>query len=105
MPRRFLLRAALGLTLLLPAAGFGCDRGRRDYAEPLITIKGWMTDDGVECPTMRDTYGQIYSLLGDTTGFRRGDRVCVKGRRVEDETCGVGITIKVEWIAPARSCS
>ena len=98
------MRVLLGIAVVLVACACACAHGGPNYIEPLTTIKGRLTDEGLECPTLRDGYGQLYSLVGDTGGFRRGDRVCVRGRRVDRSLCDLGIAIKIEWIGPWRSC-
>lgn len=99
------MRILFALAIVLLTTAFACEKGARNYTEPMVSVRGRITDDSGECPTLRDTYGQIYSLVGDLGGFRRGDRVCVKGRRIEFEGCDRGITLKVEWIGSARACS
>jgi hypothetical protein len=99
------MRALLALAALVLLSGSACDRGARRASEPLETVRGRLTDEGFDCPTIRDRFGQRYYLIGDPGGFRRGDRICVRGRRVEKSDCGVGPTILVEWLGPARACS
>lgn len=68
----------------------------------LVTIKGRLTDEGVECPAMRDEVGILYTLSGDLGGFGPGDQVCVRGRPVEMSICQQGVTIAV--VSIGKSC-
>src|SRR5919198_352026 len=72
--------------------------------EPMLIVKGTLTNEGVECPALRDLGGILYTLAGSIESFRVGDHVCVKGHRVPMSSCQQGITITVEWIGPARDC-
>jgi len=67
-----------------------------------LTVKGRLTDEGVECPAMRGDDGKLYTLLGDLKGHRPGDTVCVRGRVAEISFCMQGTTLAVEQIG--RTC-
>jgi LysM repeat protein len=67
-----------------------------------LTVTGTLVGGGVECPLFRADNGRLYSLAGDTGGFRRGDRVIVQGRHVEVSICQQGATIQVHRIAEAE---
>lgn len=69
-----------------------------------VTIRGRLTSEGVQCPTMRDRLGVIYSLVGPIGQFRTGDWVCVRGKVVDRSICGRGVSIEMQWIEPARMC-
>jgi hypothetical protein len=62
------------------ALGAGeCGKSTETSSDGTLTVKGVLTDEGVECPAMRDESGHLYTLSGSLGGFRQGDRVCVKG--------------------------
>jgi hypothetical protein len=101
MTRRSLLLIAAWLLL---AGVSRCRSGHDAYPERLITVRGVLAGDEAECPTLRDRYGIVYALVGDTGGYKRGDRVCVKGWQVDASICGRGNTIRVQSIGLARWC-
>jgi len=70
--------------------------------DTLETVRGTLTNEGVECPALRASSGELYTLSGSIGEFRPGDQVCVRGRRAQMSTCQQGITITVEWIG--KSC-
>jgi LysM repeat protein len=84
------------------------DGRRRAVSEPFritsagqsdtVTIDGTLTREGVACPAMRGDDGRLYTLAGDTTGFRPGDRVRVVGRITEVSICQQGTTIELTSI-------
>ncbi len=98
------IRAGLLLLLAMFAAGAQCESGTDTYREPTYTVRGVLTDEGIDCPTIRDRRGTLYSLVGSTGDFKTGDRVCVKGTRLDGSTCHQGITITVDWIGRSREC-
>jgi hypothetical protein len=63
-----------------------------------VTIRGRLTDEGVECPALRSEDDKLYTLVGDLKGARRGDRVVVEGTVAEVSTCMQGITIQIKKI-------
>lgn len=65
---------------------------------PLVTLRGTLTDEGVECPAMRGDDGRLYTLVGDLSKVEAGDRVELRGKRAEMSTCMQGVTIEVESI-------
>lgn len=66
-----------------------------------VRVTGRLTDEGVECPALRGDDGKLYTLAGDTGGFKPGDRVTVVGTIAEMSTCMQGTTIGVRSIAKA----
>ncbi|HEU0076726.1 MAG TPA: DUF5818 domain-containing protein, partial [Longimicrobiaceae bacterium] len=66
-----------------------------------VRVVGRLTDEGVECPALRGDDGRLYTLAGDTGGFRPGDRVTVVGTVAEMSTCMQGTTIGVRTIEKA----
>jgi hypothetical protein len=62
-----------------------------------LTLRGTLTDEGVECPAMRGDDGRLFTLSGDV-GFEPGERVEVRGTPVEISICMQGTTISVESI-------
>jgi hypothetical protein len=99
-----LWRGPAALVVAFLALGATCEEGSDIPSENLFTVKGRLTNDGIECPTLRSSDGQIYTLAGSLGDYRAGDRVCVKGRRVDASHCMQGITITVEWIGLSRWC-
>lgn len=97
------MRFAVVLVALAVLAAH-CEEGSDVPAEKLVTVKGRLTDEGGDCPTLRDRNNVLYTLAGSTEDYKRGDRVCVKGRIVESSACQHGITLTVEWIGYARFC-
>jgi LysM repeat protein len=63
-----------------------------------VTVDGTLTREGVQCPAMRGDDGRLYTLAGDITGLRAGDRVRVVGRVVEASICQQGTTIELQAI-------
>ena len=60
-----------------------------------ICVLGRITDEGVECPTLRSRDGTLYSLAGDLGAFDVGDRVCVCGPTGGASICMQGTTVAV----------
>lgn len=60
-----------------------------------VEVEGVLTDEGVECPVMRDSQGAIYSLMGDLQGFGPGDLIRIKGRVAEISKCMQGTTLRI----------
>lgn len=67
--------------------------------EERVQISGVLTEEGVECPTMRGHDGQLYSLIGSLDGRQAGDVVQVQGTTPDFSFCQRGITIEVEDIS------
>jgi hypothetical protein len=102
MTRLQRLSLALGSLLVLSASH--CDEADDLPRDRTIAIRGRLTDEADECPTMRDRDNRLYTLAGSTDLYKPGDRVCVKGRVVENSACHQGTTIAVDWIGPMRFC-
>lgn len=67
-----------------------------------IALAGVLTDEGVNCPALRDDAGNLYSLLGDLEGYDDGDRVLVKGSGMaDDRICGQGNTVQIFTVKDA----
>lgn len=64
-----------------------------------ICIRGTLTDEGVECQALRTRNDELYTLVGDLSGFQVGDEVFVAGITAEISFCQQGITIAVQWIS------
>ncbi len=47
------------------------------------TVRGTLTNEGVECQALRSTTGELFTLVGNLGGFKPGDRVVVVGTEVE----------------------
>ncbi|AFZ31683.1 hypothetical protein Glo7428_3197 [Gloeocapsa sp. PCC 7428] len=74
--------------------------------ERTICVKGVLTDEGVECQTLRTADGELYTLVGNLKEFQVGDEVYVAGTVAEFSFCLQGITIVVNWISKsAPKCS
>lgn len=59
-------------------------------------ISGVLTNEGKNCPALRDDAGKLYTLLGDLDGFDDGDRVLISGTAaVDDRICDQSETIQV----------
>jgi len=99
---RMVLAAAL--FLLTAAAGPCSESSTGPPRGGVVTVRGTLTDEGVECPALRDRSGKLYTLTGSLGDFHRGDKVCVHGRLAEVSYCMQGITVNVEWIKPAADC-
>lgn len=67
--------------------------------EKTICVKGTLTDEGVECQTLRTAEGELYTIVGDFKDFQVGDEVYVAGTVAEFSFCLQGITIVVNWIS------
>jgi len=98
MPRLRLRDAAI----LLLSAGLvsACAAERPQPHRPSQAIRGTqitgtLTGEGVECPALRGTDGQVYSLVGELAGFAAGDRVTVEGVPQETSICMQGRTYTV----------
>ncbi|HXI11126.1 MAG TPA: hypothetical protein VNM92_00565 [Thermoanaerobaculia bacterium] len=64
-----------------------------------ITISGTLTDEGVECRAMRDgKTNELYTLTGNLSDFKTGDRVRVVGTIAEISICQQGRTISVSSV-------
>lgn len=79
-----------------------------DNADPsgaTICVSGRITDEGVECPTLRSQDGTLYSLAGDLGEFDVGDEVCVCGPTGGFSICMQGTTIAVHRMTePKAGC-
>jgi hypothetical protein len=70
-----------------------------------ICVSGRITDEGVECPTLRSQDGSLYSLAGDLGEFEVGDEVCVCGPSGGFSICMQGTTIAVHRMTePKAGC-
>jgi hypothetical protein len=72
------------------------DPGEQPGQEVVIT--GTLTEEGVECPAMRDDRNRLYTLTGDAGGFPPGTRLRVRGTVAEVSFCMQGTTIEVSQI-------
>ena len=69
-----------------------------------IAVRGVLSDDGIECPALRGSDGQLYTLAGETGVLQIGARVCVRGRIAQFSYCMQGITLVVRELAAAETC-
>jgi hypothetical protein len=63
-----------------------------------VQVHGTVTDEGVECPAVRDRAGTLYTLAGADADLEPGTEVTVEGRIAEVSICMQGVTIEVESI-------
>lgn len=93
----------VGTILRLPGStGGGNGDGGDDGNIRRLTVTGTLTSEGVSCPALRGDDGRLYTLTGDLDGYRRGDRVQVRGVRAEASICQQGTTIEVRGIRSAE---
>lgn len=75
--------------------------GETEEAETAMSatqITGTLTTEGVECPAMRGDDGQLYTLVGNLSGFKPGDRVRIEGELMLVSNCMQGQTIRLKTI-------
>lgn len=87
-------------------AGFGRKDGLRAKdgvnSGGKSAISGVLTNEGINCPALRDDAGKLYTLLGDLGGFDDGDRVLIRGTAgVDNRICNQSETIQVFTIDKA----
>lgn len=63
-----------------------------------VTVEGRITEEGVECPAMRDNADRLYTLAGAPDWVQPGQRVRVEGAVAEVSICQQGTTISVARI-------
>lgn len=63
-----------------------------------ITVRGTLTKEDIECPTLRGDDGNLYTMVVLPQGYEPGDYVEVVGSRVDLSICSQGITIAVKRI-------
>ena len=74
----------------------------KNGGNPVITVVGRLTGEGVECQALRGDDGQLYTLLGGELGdLPVESRVRVTGEKLDFSSCQQGITIRIQSIAPA----
>lgn len=83
------------------SSGGGGGSGDGGGLRPLA-VTGTLTNEGVACPALRGDDGRLYTLTGNLGGFRRGDRVEVRGVRAQASICQQGTTIEVRRIRSAE---
>ena len=64
-----------------------------------ICITGTLTDEGIECQTLRSIDGQLYTLVGNLDGYAVGDVVYVAGTVARGSFCMMGTTLVIHWIS------
>lgn len=97
-------RGALILAWMALAGVSRCQSGHDQVTEQIITVRGVLAGDEAECWTVRDRNGLTWALVGDISYYKRGDRVCVKGWRIDAVTCGQGNSLQIQTIGLARWC-
>ncbi len=73
--------------------------GQKPVGGRTLCVKGELTDEGVECQTLRTKEDQLYTLVGNLNGFKVGDEVFVSGTVAEFSFCQQGTSISVDWIS------
>ncbi|HET7714222.1 MAG TPA: DUF5818 domain-containing protein [Bauldia sp.] len=68
-----------------------------------IDVTGTLSNEGVECPSLRGDDGKLYTIADPTAGgFKPGDRVRVTGEVAGMSMCMQGITIAHPTISAAE---
>lgn len=78
-----LLAASLSLPVETAAAPAHRSRGQQGQV-----IDGWLSDEGAECPALRDHGGRLWTLAGNAHGLRPGEHVRLYGKVVDGSACG-----------------
>jgi hypothetical protein len=65
-----------------------------------LTVRGRVSDEGVECTALRGEQGELYTLAGELGDVRPGDALEVEGTLAEVSFCQQGITIDVRAVRP-----
>lgn len=92
----------IGTIIRLPGSTGDGNGDGDDAASRRLTVTGTLTGEGVSCPALRGDDGRLYTLAGDLDGYRRGDRVEVRGVRAQASICQQGTTIEVTRIRSAE---
>src|SRR5690606_32847699 len=61
-----------------------------------VVVEGTLTDEGVECPALRDRHGTLYTLAVRELDLGPGTAVRVEGTIAEASICMQGTTLDVE---------
>ena len=69
----------------------------------MVLRRGQLTNEGVECPTLRGEDGVLYTLIGDIAELEAGDEVTVEGTLPDAAICMQGTTIQVARIRGGRA--
>lgn len=96
-----ILRGAVAGAVLLAACASADPPAPPAPGEPAsgtYRVAGTLTDEGVECPAMRDDSGRLFTLSGNLHGFGPGDTVIVDGTIAEMSMCMQGTTIEIQGI-------
>lgn len=60
-----------------------------------VVREGWVTDEGMACPTFRGDGGELYTLSGVKGKLETGARVVVEARLAESNECPRGTPLRV----------
>ena len=63
-----------------------------------LLVRGWITDEGVECTAMRGEEGELYTLVGVLGDASPGESVEVAGTISEISMCQQGLTVDVSQL-------
>lgn len=94
-------RIRIGVVITIPGRGSG-GGGGGGSGSPLLTVRGEITDEGVECLALRDDRGRLYTLTGNVRNLEPGDYVEVRGVRAEVSFCQQGRTVEVARVRVIR---
>lgn len=71
-------------------------------ADGTMRVSGRITDEGTSCTALRTARDDLYTLVGDMSAWKPGDRVALRGSIGEGAPCGdQGITVVVSEIRAA----
>jgi LysM repeat protein len=70
-------------------------------APDVVDLTGTITREGVTCTALRGDDGRLYTITGQTGGFRPGDRVRITGDVAQMSFCQQGTTVNVRSIRSA----
>jgi hypothetical protein len=66
----------------------------------IVSVVGFLTDEGVECQALRTLTQNLFTLVGDMKGLHVGDLVMATGIKAKFSTCMQGTTIELRDIIP-----
>ena len=63
--------------------------------EGVFRVEGEITDEGLDCPTLRNGDDRLYTLGGNTEGLAAGSRVVLRATLSDEPLCDEGLAIEV----------
>jgi LysM repeat protein len=94
----------VGQVIRIPGAEWGPPRTPpgQHWQPPFTPVEarftGTVTNEGVQCPSVRGDDGRLYTLTGDFGRLRPGERVRVTGHEARASICMQGTTIEVRQL-------